>query len=420
MCNFSLINLVKGILSDPSSGDGNRKQPITSIRSPASMILRDPEFYSMISRRICIGLCFIALTMQASSALAEVFTYPALRTTQVADPEQSLLTYAQPTAVIYGSADIGAFAPVIEEFQQENPFIAIEYHQLQTLEMYDITQRQRANGEATADLIISSSMDLQMKLANDGYATSYQSTETQALPNWARWHNEAFAVTQEPAVIAYNRAFFREHDLEPPRTREDFIALLDKHDDLFSEKVTTYDIERSGVGFLFLARDERFFPGIWDFVRTLGQSKVKLYSNTSPMLEKIASGQVVLGYNLLGSYAETFTQRNPNLGVILPDDFIVVYSRIAIIPRGARNPDLGGRFLDFMLSIKGQTVLQNEGNFNPVRPDVPPSTFSSLIFDRYGERVRSFPVGPGLLVYLDQAKRQRFLRRWQDALLNRR
>ncbi|MEQ8285304.1 ABC transporter substrate-binding protein [Thalassospira sp.] len=374
----------------------------------------------MILGRICIRLCAIVLTMQATSAIAEVFTYAPLRTTQAADPEQSLLSSTTPKAVIYGSADIGAFTTVIEAFQQENPFIGVEYHQLQTLEMYDMTLVQRQNGEPNADLIISSSMDLQMKLANDGYAIPHESAETRALPHWARWRNEAFAVTQEPAVIAYNREFFRENDLEPPRTRDDFIRLLNDHDDLLSEKVTTYDIERSGVGFLFLARDERFFPGIWDFVRTLGQSKVKLYSNTSPMLEKIADGQVVLGYNLLGSYAETFSQRNQNLGVILPDDFIVVYSRIAIIPRDARNPNLGARFLDFILSVKGQTVLQNDGNFNPVRTDVPPSSFSSLIFDRYGERVRSFPVGPGLLVYLDQAKRQRFIRRWQDALLNRR
>lgn len=370
--------------------------------------------------RTCIRLCVIVLVMQATSAMAEVFSYEPLRLAQVSDPERSLLSTGIPKAVIYGSADIEAFSPVIKAFQEENPLVGVEYHQLQTLEMYDMTLMQRENAEANADLIISSSMDLQMKLANDGYAISHQSTETQALPNWARWRNEAFAVTQEPAVIAYNRAFFREHDLEPPKTREDFIALLTHHDDLFSEKVTTYDIERSGVGFLFLARDERFFAGIWDFVRTLGQSKVKLYSNTSPMLEKIADGQVVLGYNLLGSYAETFSRRNQNLGVILPEDFIVVYSRIAIIPRAARNPDLGARFLDFMLSVRGQTVLQNDGNFNPVRDDIPPSTFSSLIFDRYGERVRSFPVGPGLLVYLDQAKRQRFIRRWQDSLLNRR
>jgi iron(III) transport system substrate-binding protein len=370
--------------------------------------------------RTRIRLCAILIMMQASSALAEMFTFAPLRTSQIADPEQSILPPQTPTAIIYGSADIGAFSPVIEAFQQENPFIQIEYHQLQTLEMYDMTLSQRAKDEPNADLIISSSMDLQMKLANDGYAIPHQSSQTQALPQWARWRNEAFAVTQEPAVIAYNRAFFREQGIEPPRTRDDFIELLIKHDDLFSERITTYDIERSGVGFLFLARDERFFPGIWDFVRTLGQAKVKLYSNTSPMLEKIADGQVVLGYNLLGSYAETFSHRNPNLGVILPDDFIVVYSRIAIIPRAARNPDLGARFLDFMLSIKGQSVLQNDGNFNPVRADVPQSPFSSLIFDRYGERVRSFPVGPGLLVYLDQSKRERFIRRWQDALLNRR
>ncbi len=373
----------------------------------------------MTLRSIIIIAVFFAAIFRVLPASAELFVFPALHTITPGDPEQTLLSENQ-TAIIYGSADIEAFRPTIEGFQQSNPNVRIDYHQLQTLDMYDRTLAERDAGEPNADIVISSSMDLQMKLANDGYAVSHQSDETRALPNWASWRNEAFAVTQEPAVIAYNRRFFRENNLEPPRTRNAFIRLLNDHDDLLSEKVTTYDIERSGVGFLFLARDERFFPGIWDFVRTLGQARVKLYSNTSPMLEKIADGQVVLGYNLLGSYAETFSHRNPNLGVILPDDFIVVYSRIAIIPRGARRPDLGGRFLDYMLSIEGQSILQDEGNFNPVRPDVPPSPFSSLIFDRYGERVRSFPVGPGLLVYLDQAKRQRFLSRWQDALLNRR
>ena len=371
--------------------------------------------------RSCIRLCVIAIAMQASSALAEVFTFPAPQAKQQQNgPEQTLLSETNQVAVVYGSADIGAFSPAIEAFQEINPTVAIEYHQLQTLEMYDMTVKARAKGGPYADLIISSSMDLQMKLANDGYAIAHKSPQTEALPSWARWRNEAFAVTQEPAVIAYNREFFRENGLEPPRTREAFLELLRTNDELLSEKVTTYDIERSGVGFLFLARDERFFPGVWDFVRQLGQSKVKLYSNTSPMLEKIAEGQVVLGYNLLGSYAETFSQRSPNLGVILPDDFIVVYSRIAVIPRGARSPNLGARFLDYLLSVEGQSVLQDAGNFNPVRADVAPSPFSSLIFDRYGERVRSFPLGPGLLVYLDQAKRQRFIRHWQDALLNRR
>ncbi len=373
----------------------------------------------MTLRSTIIIAVFCAAIFRAIPATAELFVFPALNSATPDNPEQTMLSESE-AVVIYGSADIEAFRPTIKGFQQSNPNIRVDYHQLQTLEMYDRTIVEREAGKPNADLVISSSMDLQMKLANDGYAFSHQSDETRALPNWARWRNEAFAVTQEPAVIAYNRQFFRENNLEPPRTRNQIIRLLIEHDDLMSEKITTYDIERSGVGFLFLARDERYFSGIWDFVRTLGQAKVKLYSNTSPMLEKIASGQVSLGYNLLGSYAETFSHRNPNLGVILPDDFIVVYSRIAIIPRGARNPELGGRFLDYILSIEGQSILQDEGNFNPVRPDVPPSPFSSLIFDRYGERVRSFPVGPGLLVYLDQAKRQRFLSRWQDALLNRR
>ncbi|MCC9622870.1 ABC transporter substrate-binding protein [Thalassospira sp. MA62] len=366
--------------------------------------------------RSCIWLFAIVVTMIAPPSFAETFTFPARA--QVGS-DQAQNNDQTPDAVIYGSADIEAFSPTIEAFQHANPDVGVIYHQLQTLEMYNLTVAQRADGQSNADLIISSSMDLQMKLANDGYAVRHQSPETHALPQWARWHDEAFAITQEPAVIAYNRDFFTQNGLEPPRTREAFLDLLTRHDDLLNEKVTTYDIERSGVGFLFMARDERFFPGLWDFVRTLGLAKVKLYSNTSPMLEKIAEGQVVLGYNLLGSYAETFSQRNANLGVIIPDDFVVVFSRIAIIPRGAENPNLGARFLDYLLSVDGQKSLRDYGNFNPVRTDLPQNTPSLMTLDRYGERVRSFPLGPGLLVYLDQAKRQRVIDRWQDALLNK-
>ena len=62
-----------------------------------------------------------------------------------------------------------------------------------------------AANRRTADLIWSSAMDLQMKLVNDGYAQTDVSPEAEALPSWAIWANQAYGVTAEPAVIAFNK-----------------------------------------------------------------------------------------------------------------------------------------------------------------------------------------------------------------------
>ncbi|MGO7594272.1 hypothetical protein AB9E13_34855, partial [Rhizobium leguminosarum] len=67
--------------------------------------------------------------------------------------------------------------------------------------------------------------------------------------------------------------------------------------------IGTYDIERSGVGFLFMARDQEQFGDIWSVIGEMGAAGVKLYSTSSAILERVAEGRFVLGYNILGSYA---------------------------------------------------------------------------------------------------------------------
>src|SRR3546814_9003630 len=86
-------------------------------------------------------------------------------------------------------------------------------------------------------------MDLQFKLANDGYAAAHRSSNAESIPDWARWRNHAFGVTFEPAVIVYNR------ELVPPahvpNTRFDLLRLIREQADTYRGRIDTYDIERS-------------------------------------------------------------------------------------------------------------------------------------------------------------------------------
>ena len=47
-------------------------------------------------------------------------------------------------------------------------------------------------------------MDLQTKLANDGYALPHDSPETRALPAWANWRDEVFSTGTDPIVMVYD------------------------------------------------------------------------------------------------------------------------------------------------------------------------------------------------------------------------
>ena len=341
------------------------------------------------------------------SAAANPYSFPAPNGTEAG---------AEPL-VIYSNTDIEAAGPIVAGFQERFPNIAVIYHDLQSIEIYDRVLAETGENGPTADLALSSAMDLQVKLVNDGFATQWESPETAALPSWAVWRNAAFGVTYEPAVIVYNKPFFDGRVL--PKTRADLVDLLgDEASPLFG-KVATYDIERSGLGFLFLARDQEHSGGIWQLVNLMGAQNVKLYSNSAAIIERVADGRFLIGYNILGSYAQRMAQTRPNLGIVVPEDYTIVLSRIALIPSDARSPELGELFLEFLLSIEGQGIVARSAGLNAIRQDIEgPGTAASLSLS-LGTRARPIRVGPGLLVYLDQAKRRRILERWNGALVGR-
>ena len=313
---------------------------------------------------------------------------------------------------IYGTTDLGVFEPVIRGFQLRHSGVSVAYVEVLSLDLYERILTETAEG-VTADLAVSSAMDLQMKLANDGYARPWRSVEAAALPRWATWRDEAFGITFEPAVIVYHRPSFV--DLPVPRTREDLIALLEQTEEFFG-RVGAYDAERSGLGYLFLARDEEQSQRIWDLYRALGAEGVKLFSNSSAILERVADGRFALGYSVLGSYAIAMAEEEADLGVIMPEDYTTVLSRVAIVPRAAANTALGGLFLDFMLSREGQAILARESRLASIREDVEVQDTVAAMRAELGTRIRPIPVSPAILVYLDELKRRRLLATWNAAL----
>jgi len=316
--------------------------------------------------------------------------------------------------VIYSTMDFAEAAPLITDFETLYPGIDVEYTEMNSPEVYGRFVKETENGGSSADITWSSAMDLQIKLANDRYAEAYRSPEAKYLPDWAIWHDEAYGTTFEPAVFVYNKRLLARDEV--PQTHSEFLQLLTTKPERFAGNVTTYDIEKSAVGFLFLTQDSIAMPAFWSLLKAMGACNVEVEANTSTMIERIASGKDLIGYNLLGSYAMGRAKRDPSLGVVLPKDYTLVLSRVILIAKNARHPNAAKLWVDFVLSRRGQTVLSERSRFFSIRADVTGEFTAATLSRTLGASARPIAVGSSLLVYLDKAKHQEIIKRWRQAL----
>lgn len=307
---------------------------------------------------------------------------------------------------IYGTTDIEMFASVVEDYQRLHPGTEVIYEDLITHELHERYLRS-ADAADAPDLLISSGMDLQTRLVNDGHAIAHQSPQTEALPSWAQWRHEAYGISYEPVVIVYNT-----HRLRPaqvPHTRRQLLQLLRADGMPLRGKVGTYDIERSSVGYLAATQDAYRGSIAGALLAALGDNEVRREDRTGVLLDKVSRGELSLAYNVLASYARARIDAGAPLAIVEPEDYTLVVMRTAVIPRGSRNQAEARRFLDYLLSPRGQQVLARRSRLLPVISADGSQT--SL-----GRNRRPIQLGPGLLVYLDALKREQFLDAWRSSV----
>ena len=337
-----------------------------------------------------------AASLIQPAAAASATIYPAI------DGEASRL-------VISAATDRPLMEPLLLDFQQAHPHVAIDYADVQSGEVYASVVSPA--GGVAPDLAISSAMDLQAKLVNDGWTQPHVSPETLLLPAWANWRDEAFGFTLEPAVVVYARGGLAPSEV--PRSRPELLRLLQQQPDRFRHRIATYDIALSGLGYLFASQDSVLASQFWPLTLGLGNTAARLMPTSAEILDSIIGGQVLLGYNVLGSYALARQQAGAPIGIVLPRDYTLWLARVAVIPRAARDPTTAKLFLDHLLSPRGQRAVGSVPGMRPIRELVDDP--GALMIEG-GASPQPITLGPALLVFLDQLKRERFLADWSAAM----
>ncbi len=318
---------------------------------------------------------------------------------------------SRPTELtIYSTTDTSLFKPVIEEFNRLHPNIRVRYVEMEAEPLYRQFLAETAAGKPEADLLLSSAMDLQVKLVNDGFAAPYRSANASALPAWARWRSEAFGITFEPAVMVFNSRLMKGRTI--PRSRPQLIAALRQDPGFWSGRIGTYDAAQSSAGYLLMTQDSLQSSDFANLMQAFGDEDLKLGAHSGALLDRIERGELVMGYNLLGSYAEARVARGAPLVIVYPEDDTLAVTRTAIIPKNSPHPHAAQVFLEYLLSLPGQRLLTDRSRLSAVRQEIQ-GPFSRMgITESTVGPLHPVPLGPGLLVYLDAQKHRRFLEAW--------
>jgi iron(III) transport system substrate-binding protein len=314
--------------------------------------------------------------------------------------------------VVYSTTDAASAGALLKDFQSLYPGVQVEYSDLNSTELYNRFIAEAAAGSGTADLMWSSAMDLQVKLVADGQALTYASPENPALPKWAVWKD--YGTTYEPIAFIYNKRLVPPEDV--PQDHAALLRLLTSKTDAYKGKITAYDPERSGVGYLFVNEDLKYFPQAWDLFKAFGKAGIKVYTSAGAMIERVSSGEHTIGYGIFGSYALARSKKDPNIGIILPKDYTLITSRVAFISKQAKNPNAAKLFLDYLLSKRGQNIIANQADLYTLRSDIEGEATAKRVGELIGDKARPVPISDELLGNLDTKKRLQFIKLWQAAM----
>lgn len=340
----------------------------------------------ILGRALAVGLAFAIIAAAGLPAL--------LRHLETARAR------AEGRVVIYGTAEESKARPLVEAFERRHPGIDADYRRRDSADAFGRYVAEMEKGVSGADIVWSSSMSAQVKLINDGYSQPAAPTNKSALPHWASWKDEGFGVTAEGLVVAVRCDAFPEGI---PRSHRALARLLRSDPARTRGRIGLVDPRRNEVAFMAYSQDTVVSSEATGLYRAIAASRPRMFASNRELVDALVQGRIDLAYNLLGSYG--LDLRDPAIQVVLPDDYLLLTSRIAFVSRDARHPHAARLFLDYLLGIEAQRIIA-DAHLGAIRTDVGDRTYA-------GAQARPISVGPSLLADFDQMRRERLLQRWR-------
>lgn len=321
----------------------------------------------------------------------------------LADSNQARRPESLSRLTIWGALDPPAMDHILKEFHKNSEYPEARYTELNTIDLYDSF----LHSDEQPDIILSSAMDLQVKLVNDGYAHRFAARSQGHQPEWASWRNELFGFSIEPAAILYNTRKINKNTL--PQTHVELGKWIIGNMDEINGRIGTYDITKSALGYLFASQDSIHNDQYFALIESMGKANLNLYRSSAKMIADLKAGDISIVYNAVGSYALAYSQQHPEIQILQMQDYLPTIYRTAFINKNSKRKAESEKFINFLLSTRGQAAIARA----KMIPLSHYETYASTYFQ--GTSIYQVPLDVGLLTFQDKLKKGNFFKRWKVA-----
>ncbi len=259
--------------------------------------------------------------------------------------------------MVYTSMKESLIGKLRDTFVRKHPEVSFDYYSAGAGKLMAKLAAERQAGKMTVDVLWHSEVPDFYSLKKDGMLEKYVSPESKNIRSPVTDPDGFFTPARLGTLgIAYNT----KKVAAPPKSWEDLL------DGRFKNGFGIANPALSGTAFVSIAQIVATFG--WDYIEKLKQNGAKIGQGSGQVVDDTAFGD--LKASLAPDYiAIDKIQKGANMGIAYFKEINVIPSPVAII-KGTPNRKAAEKFIDFLLSREGQTIIAASGTL-PIRTDVP-------------------------------------------------
>ena len=268
----------------------------------------------------------------------------------------STSAFAEQKLFVYTSMKESIIGKVRAAFTEKYPDIKVDAQSAGAGKLMAKIAAERESGKILADVLWTSEVPDFYQMKAQGLLLQYTPAEFKSLLNPLPDYDGSFTAARLGTLgIAYNTRFVK----EAPKTWDDLKKPT------YKRAFGIANPALSGTAYMSVAMLSKTFG--WNYFEALRANGAKVGKGAGQVVDDTASGDLVAS---LGVDYITLDKigKGATLALAYPQEMLLIPSPVAILKNSA-NVDAAKKFVDFLLSKEGQTIIANEGTL-PVRTDV--------------------------------------------------
>ena len=267
------------------------------------------------------------------------------------------VAFAEEKLMIYTSMKESMMGKLRDAFKKKYPDIKMDYYSAGAGKLMAKIATERQSGKLAADMLWHSEVPDFFQLKEQGMFEKYVSPEAKNVKSTVTDPDGYFIPARLGTLgIVYNTKKVK----TPPKGWNDLTSPE------FKNAFGVANPSLSGTSFMSIAMIVNTFG--WEFIQKLKENGTKMGHGSGQVVDDTASGDYKgsIGVDYI---AEDKIRKGANLAIVFPKEMLVIPSPVAIF-KGTPNLSAAKKFVDFLLSKEGQTVVAASGTL-PIRSDVP-------------------------------------------------